>query len=45
MVFGVETEREVWGRGQIRIGFVEEQSFKCGVKELWRDSKRRLVRF
>src|SRR6218665_712399 len=30
MVFGVETWREVGGRGQIRIGFVEE---------LWRDSK------
>jgi len=28
------------GRGQIRIGFVEEQCFKFGLKELWRDSKR-----
>ena len=34
MVFGVETGREVVGRGQIRIGFVEEQCFKFGVKEL-----------
>ena len=34
MVFGVETWREVGGRGQIRIGFVEEQCFKFGVKEL-----------
>ena len=33
MVFGVETGREVGGRGQIRIGFVEEQCFKFGVKE------------
>jgi len=39
MVFGIEMEREVGGRGQIRIGFVEEQCFKFGVKELWRDSK------
>jgi len=34
MVFGVETWREVGGRGQIRIEFVEEQCFKFGVKEL-----------
>ena len=40
MVFGVEMGREVGRRGQIRIGFVEEQCFKFGVKELWRDSKR-----
>jgi len=39
MVFGVETGREVGRRGQIRIGFVEEECFKFGVKELWRDSK------
>ena len=39
MVFGVETGREVERRRQIRIGFVEEQCFKLGVKELWRDSK------
>src|SRR6218665_2508228 len=39
MVFGVETWREVGGRGQIRKGFVEKQCFKSGVKELWRDSK------
>jgi len=37
-MFGVETGREVGRRGQIRIGFVEEQRFKFGVKELWRDS-------
>ena len=40
MVFGVETWREVGRKGQIRIGFVEEQCFKFGVKELWRDSRR-----
>src|SRR6218665_300284 len=34
MVFGVETRREVGERGQIRIGFAEEQCFKFGVKEL-----------
>ena len=39
MVFGVETGMEGGRRGQIRIGFVEEQCFKFGVKELWRDSK------
>jgi len=39
MVFGVETGREVGRRGQIRIGFVEEQCFKFEVKQLWRDSK------
>src|SRR6218665_1630123 len=39
MVFGVATGGEVEGRGQIRIGFVEEQCFKFGVKKLWRDSK------
>jgi len=27
------------GGGQIKIGFVEEQCFQFGVKELWRDSK------
>ena len=32
MVFGVEMGREVWRRGQMRIGFVEEQCFKFGVK-------------
>jgi len=39
MVFGVEMGREARRRGQIRIGLVEEQGFKFGVKELWRDSK------
>ena len=39
MVFGVETGMEVGRRGQVRIGFVEEQCFEFGVKELWRDSK------
>jgi len=39
MVFGVETGRELGRRGQIRIGFVEEQRFKLGVKDLWRGSK------
>ena len=39
MVFEVETGREVGGRGQIRIGFVEEQCFKFGMKELWRDRR------
>jgi len=34
MVFGVETWRVVGGRRQIRIGFVEEQCFKFGVKKL-----------
>ena len=34
MVFGVDTGREVGGRGHIRIGFVEEQCFKFGVKGL-----------
>ena len=41
MVFGVETGRKVGRIGQIRIGFVEEQYFKFGVKELWRDSQGR----
>ena len=41
MVFGVETEREVGRRGRIKIGFVEEQCFLFGVKELRRDSKGR----
>jgi len=41
MVFGVETGREVGSRCIIRIGFVEEQCVKFGVKRLWRDSKRR----
>jgi len=39
MVFRVETGREVGRRGQIRKGFVEEQCFKFGMKELWRDNK------
>ena len=39
MVSGVETEREVGSKGQIGIGFVEEQCSQFGVKELWRDSK------
>jgi len=39
MVFGVERWREVGKRGQIRMGFVEKQCFKFGVKEPWRDSK------
>jgi len=35
----------VWGLDgdgcrEKRIGFVEEECFQCGVKELWRDSKR-----
>jgi len=34
MVFGVETGKEVGGTGQIKIGFVEEQCFKLGVKEI-----------
>jgi len=38
-MFRVETGREVGRRGQIRQGFVEEQCFKFGMKELWRDSK------
>ena len=29
--------REQRRRGQVRIGFVAEQCFKFGVKELWRD--------
>jgi len=37
MVFGFEPGREVESRGQIRIGFAEEQYLKFGVKELWRD--------
>jgi len=41
MVFGVETLREVWGRGCIRIGFANEQCSQFGVKELWRNGKRR----
>ena len=41
MVLGVKTGREVGRRGQIRIGFVEEQCFKFEVKELWRDIKGR----
>jgi len=41
MVFGVETRREVWGRGWIRIGFAKKkQCFQCGVKKLKRDGKR-----
>jgi len=36
MVFGVDTGREVEGRGQIRIEYAEEQCFKFGLKELWR---------
>jgi len=39
MVFGVETEREVGRRGQIRKGFVEQQCLKIRVKELWRVRK------
>jgi len=39
MVDGVETRRQVGRRGQIRIVFVEEQCFKFGAKELWRDNK------
>ena len=39
IMLGAGTWREVGGRGQIRIGFVEEQCFKFAVKELWRDSK------
>ena len=34
----VETGREVGRREQNRIGFVEGQRFKFGVKRLWRDS-------
>ena len=40
MVFGVEMRREVGRRGWIMIGFIEEQCFQFGVKELWRDSNR-----
>ena len=40
MVFGVETAGKKKGRRWIRIGFVEEQRFQFGVKELWRDNKR-----
>ena len=39
MVFGVETGREVGRSGKIRIGFVEDQCFKSGVNELWRNNK------
>jgi len=39
VVLGVDTRRELWRRGQIRIGFVEEQCFKFALKALWRDSK------
>jgi len=38
MVFGAETGREVGRRGGIRIGVVEEQCFRFGVKELWKDT-------
>jgi len=41
MVFRVELAREVGRRGYIKVGFVEKQCFQFGVKELWRDSKRR----
>ena len=34
IVFRVETGREAGRRGQIRIGFLEEQCFKLGVREL-----------
>ena len=40
MVSGIEIGREVGRRGWIRIGFVEEQCFQFGVKELCKDSKR-----
>ena len=33
MVFGVKTGREVGRRGWIRIGFVEKQGFKFGLKD------------
>src|SRR6218665_904320 len=37
-VWSFQTEREVWGRGCIRIGFAQTNSFfQCGVKQLWRD--------
>jgi len=36
-VFGVETGREVGRRGQIRIGFVEEQCFRFGMKVVLSD--------
>jgi len=36
MVFEIEKRRKIGRRGQIRIGFVEEQCFKLGVKELLR---------
>ena len=29
------------GKREIRIGFVEEQCFQFGMKELWRDGKGR----
>jgi len=37
MVFGTETGSGVGRRRRIRIGFVGQQCFKFGVKELWRD--------
>jgi len=37
MLFGVETRREVRGRGRTRIGFAKEQCFQFGVEEPWRD--------
>jgi len=39
MVFEFEIAKETEGRGRIRIGFVEERSFRFGAKDLWRDRK------
>jgi len=38
MVFGVETGKEAWRKGSIRIGFAKEQRFQFGVRargEVW----------
>jgi len=32
IVFGIETGREVWGRGWIKIGFAKEQRRQSGLK-------------
>ena len=36
MAFTVETAREVWGIGCVRIGFAKDNCFQFGVKETWR---------
>ena len=43
MVFGVEMGREIRGSGRTSIGFAKEQCFQFGVKEPWRDGKRRCL--